>query len=144
GLSISGASALVFLGNNPGRNVDGVAKTLHLAHSSAVRLLEKLQESGFLESHHGADRRCVEYSLTRKGKRVVEQMQIRRQRALATFVKDWTQFEEKKTLEEHLETLLSCASTDVVTCDRICRLCDEGACDLKRCPVEAAFCRLRS
>lgn len=142
GLSTSAVSALIVIGNNPRLNVEGVSKTIRLAHSSTVRLLEKLQELSLVEPHTGEDRRCVEYSLTRKGRKTVEKMLKRREHALATFVKAGVGPETKRSLADHLDSLLTTASTDAVACSRICRLCDETACDLDRCPVERVSRRL--
>lgn len=140
GLQGSSAYALVLLGQTPGLSIDALAKILGLAHSSTVRLIENLVESGFIDRQPGVDRRQVLVSLTIRGQAAVDNVLSARQHTLAQMTATLPST-STQALTEACEQLLSSLSNDALSASRNCRLCDEGICGLSSCPVEAAYRR---
>lgn len=130
--------ALVLLSQRPPVTLDVLAKQLALAHSTVVRLVERLVEDGYVERSSGADRRAVFVSLTPAGKHLVGIVLDARRKAIGALT-DQLPDDMQTALIAICERLLESMSPDASTSVRNCRLCDEAACDLERCPVERQY-----
>lgn len=140
GLQGSSAYALVLLGQTPGLSIDALAKILGRAHSSTVRLIEQLVESGLLSRQAGKDRRQVLVSLTIKGQDAVDKVLSARQNALAQMTAVLPSA-SAQILTDAFERLLEHLSDDATSASRNCRLCNENTCGQSTCPVEIAYLR---
>lgn len=130
--------ALVLLSQRPTVTIDVLAKHLMLAHSTVVRLVERLVEEGYIERSSGTDRRAVFLSLTQAGKDLVSVVFEVRRKTIGTLT-DQLPETMQTTLISICEQLLERMSVDALSSVRNCRLCDEKACDLERCPVEKLY-----
>ncbi|MBY4801990.1 MarR family transcriptional regulator [Burkholderia cepacia] len=137
-LSETAVFALVLLSQRPAVTIDVLAKQLALAHSTVVRLVERLAEDGYVERNSGADRRAVLLSLTPAGRDVASMVLDARRKAIGTLT-DHLPEAMQVALVGICEHLLERMSVDSLTSVRNCRLCDEKACDLERCPVEKKY-----
>ncbi|MBN3787993.1 MarR family transcriptional regulator [Burkholderia sp. Ac-20353] len=138
GLNETAVFALVLLSQRPVVTIDVLAKQLALAHSTVVRLVERLVEDGYVERNSGADRRAVFLSLTPAGRDLANIVLDARRKAIEPLTDQLPETMQAAliTLCEHL---LERMSVDALTSVRNCRLCDEQACDLERCPVEKQY-----
>ncbi|KAG8148524.1 MarR family winged helix-turn-helix transcriptional regulator [Burkholderia catarinensis] len=130
--------ALVLLSQRPTATIDTLARLLGLAHSTVVRLVERLSGDGYVERRPGADKRAVILELTSTGRATVDRALSARQVAVEQITARLSS-EQQDAMVTMCEQILTMMSGDVVTAVRICRLCDEGACDLERCPVEQQY-----
>jgi len=139
GLHDSSIFALVLLGQaNSSLTIDALAKLLWIAHSSGVRLVERLVDEGYVERKSGSDKRTVVLALTRAGRKIVDAALASREAAISNITNCLPETMHE-TMTEACERLLTEMSGDRITAARNCRLCDERACDLKRCPVDIAY-----
>ena len=70
---------LALKGLPPGRRprVAEIAERLQIQHHSAVELVNRLSEAGFVKRHRGTlDRREVMLSLTRRGEKVLQELSL--------------------------------------------------------------------
>lgn len=139
GLHDSSIFALVLLGQaHSPVTIDTLAKLLSIAHSSAVRLVERLVDEGYVERKSGSDKRTVVLALTSAGQKIVDAALASREATISTITNSLPDT-MRKVMTEACERLLEEMSGDQITATRNCRLCDERACDLKRCPVDIAY-----
>lgn len=83
-----------------------------------------------------ADGRAVALALTAPGRRTVAKLLRARDTALAGVLEP-LDAEERRRLEPLLEKLLAARTAERRDLERLCRLCDRGACE--RRPVEHAL-----
>jgi len=138
GVKGTGLYALVLLHQTPGMTIDALAQMLQLTHSSTVRLVDKLVMDGFIKRMAGDDKRHVHLELTKSGQRTNEiSLAVRRdciKQVIAVLDKT-----TQRALEGAYEQLLETLTPDLNSACRNCRLCDEDACQLARCPVELKY-----
>lgn len=129
------AAALIMLGAHPGVQIGELATALHLTHSGAVRLVDRLQKEELVRREMGRDSRTVVLSLTREGakRRLVALRQRDRvlERALA-YLSD----AEAEVLGHCVDKMLRGLLTKKEHGYRYCRMCDEDTCVPEHCPVE--------
>jgi MarR family transcriptional regulator, negative regulator of the multidrug operon emrRAB len=136
----SGPAALAALSTYlEGGPIDGLGRSLGITHSAAVRLVDRLEESGLVERRRGADGRSVAMVMTCAGHRVGREILDARQRALGEVLESLSP-SERRTLAGVCEKLLGGLTASRADAGRICRLCDPGVCghDDGRCPVTRA------
>ena len=139
GLHDSSIFALVLLSQaDASLTIDALAKLLCVAHSSAVRLVERLADDGYVERRQGSDKRTVVLALTRAGRSVVRTALASREAVIGDITKCLPE-SVRNVMTDACERLLTEMSGDRNTAARNCRLCDEKACDLERCPVDIAY-----
>ena len=130
-------SALLHFLDRP--TVDLLRRVLGLTSSGAVRLLDRLQDAGYVERGPGADGRSSAVSLTPAGRRAAQRVAAARadvlQGALATLTPA-----ERRTLERLATKILIGLIREPGATRWICRLCDTHACgrDAGECPVANA------
>ncbi len=130
--------ALVLLQHAQTLRSDVLSRQLRLAQSSTVRLVDRLEREGLVRRSSGADRRTVWLSLTSRGDRAAQRVLSVRQNVLRELLEKLSEG-EKKALHSISEKLLTELTVDLASGEQNCRLCDEDACCLADCPVEARY-----
>jgi DNA-binding MarR family transcriptional regulator len=120
-------------------SIDLLRRVLGLTPSGTVRLVDRLEEAGYVERRPGRDGREVSLRLTAAGRRAAERVSAARGdilgHALSVLEPD-----ERNQLEALLARLLPGLMRGPGATRWMCRLCDMGACgrDEGRCPVANA------
>jgi DNA-binding MarR family transcriptional regulator len=130
--------ALVLLQHAERLRSDVLSRQLRLAQSSTVRLVDRLENEGLVQRETGADRRTVFVSLTARGLRAAERV-IRARRSVLKDLVGKLSASERSALHGISVKLLTNLTVDLASGEQNCRLCDEEACDLARCPVEIRY-----
>jgi DNA-binding MarR family transcriptional regulator len=121
-----------------GTTVDRLARVLHLTHSGAVRLADRLERDGLLERGPGSDGRTRSLHVTAAGARAARSLQADRFAALEDVLAP-LDAGERAALAALLERLLGGITTAGAAPGRTCRLCDPDVCGHpERCPVTVA------
>ena len=81
GASVPAALAALH-GLAAGQSIDSLARVVGLSHSGAVRLVDRLSETGFAERRMGADGRAVALQLTPEGRRAARRVLAQREAAI--------------------------------------------------------------
>jgi DNA-binding MarR family transcriptional regulator len=136
-ISPQAASALVVIGFNQGRSVDFLSGALQLSHSGCVRLVDKLQEAGFVDRREGQDRRVVELYLTPAGHERMQGILRTRRRYLDGLLKSLSA-KEVKQFTDQIEHMLFEITTGDEHAEAMCRFCDEDVCPQNTCPITLA------
>jgi DNA-binding MarR family transcriptional regulator len=138
GKSGSAPAALVLLATFPRPTIDTLGQALTLSHSGATRLVDRLEDQGWIQRRHGdsdGDRRAVQVELTRSGKALTRRILAARNQVLERMLSPLSPA-ERDVLDGLLAKLLESAPMDRSRLRRMCRLCDHGAC--LPCPVLGA------
>lgn len=130
----SAAAALKLIADHDGCTNTALSQALKLSHPATVRLVDKLEAGGLVDSRPGTDRRAVSLHLTAAGRARVRDLLEGRCRELEEIV-DVLSPEQRRQLDGIAETLLRSLTTAPVEGAHICRLCDEIVCPPARCPV---------
>jgi MarR family transcriptional regulator, negative regulator of the multidrug operon emrRAB len=137
-LTRSEPDALVTLAHYPGQSVGGLARTLGLTHSGAVRLADRLQSAGLAGRTSTGPGRTLALQLTESGQAAARQVLARRQAALEQLVRR-LEPGEAAALDRLTGRLLAGITMDRASARRLCRLCDEPLCAAEPgCPVDHA------
>ncbi|WP_282610104.1 MarR family winged helix-turn-helix transcriptional regulator [Pelagibius sp. Alg239-R121] len=138
GRSLSHESALVTIRNHPSDSIDVLSKVLGLTHSGAVRLINTLEQEKLVERHRNLDDgRSVVLRLTASGRKRADKVLHAREQVTAKVLDSLTA-SQQQALGPVLEAALNQITDGEEAARRICRLCDEGVCRSKGCPVERA------
>jgi DNA-binding MarR family transcriptional regulator len=136
GRSHTAAAALSWMHQFQQRpSVDLLRRVLGLTSSGTVRLIDRLEEDGYLERGPGPDGRTTSVSLTESGTRAAQKVALARAKVLEHALSTLTE-DERRTLEElHSKMLVSLMrNPDAVRW--MCRICDVDACRRDQgCPV---------
>lgn len=133
----SSLAALNLLSGLEGCSNVELSRAMKLSHPATVRLVDKLEATGWVERRSGADRRSVSLWLTAAGRRRVRQTARERGAALAKIVERLSE-QQRRNLDDIAQTLLRGMTTDELEAAYICRLCDDSACPPQACPVHQA------
>jgi DNA-binding MarR family transcriptional regulator len=140
GQSETSAAALASLHNFLDRpTIDLLHRVLGLTSSGTVRLVDRLQDEGYLERGAGDDGRSTAVRLTRQGRAAARRVTAARadvlDHALATLTED-----ERAVLDTLLSRMLVGMMRGPGAQRFMCRLCDARACGHAdgRCPVGSA------
>lgn len=130
------SAALVCLDLYPPGNVGDLARRLELAHSSTVRLVDRLESEKWLvkEAGKGPDLRHLTLRLTKQGHLHVKQLLHVRNEVLSAMLVS-IPVERRQELTRIFEQILWHYTRDKQHSERICRLCDGSVCDINHCPV---------
>jgi MarR family transcriptional regulator, negative regulator of the multidrug operon emrRAB len=136
GQSGAAAAALVVVAASPGRTVEQLRGPLGLSQPGAARLFERLAASGWIDRGGPGGRRGLQIRLTGAGEAKLRELLAARQAVLSAVLAplDAT---ELAALSGLLERMLASLTTGRAALERICRLCERGAC--VRCPVGHAL-----
>ena len=102
----SSAAALNALGFYEGCSNSRLSQALHLSHTATVRLVDKLEQEGLVESRGGQDKRSVALFLTERGRGRAREILTARCQALEGVLFALSA-QEQETLSGLLEKLLS-------------------------------------
>ncbi|MEM9473966.1 MAG: MarR family transcriptional regulator [Pseudomonadota bacterium] len=128
-------AAITFIGHNPGATIAELGIGLSLSHPGAVRLVDRLSAAGMVERRTSEeDGRAVALWLTQQGETSYGDALSRRAGGISGLIAVLRP-DECATLENLAEKLLRHAYSGHHHALRICRLCDDVACD--PCPIEA-------
>ena len=137
GRSESGAAALSALLHFLDRpSVEELRRVLGLTSSGTVRLLDRLQESGYIERGPGANGRSTAVSLTPAGRQAAQRVTAARAEVLQGALAALTSA-ERQAIEVLTAKILIGLIREPGATRWICRLCDTEACGRHagQCPV---------
>jgi MarR family transcriptional repressor of emrRAB len=137
GRTMTDTAALIHLRLRPGENIDFLARVLAISHSAAVRLIDRLEATGFVERRAAPDARARALVLTQAGETAAVRALVVRLAVLGDLL-DLLSAAERRRLELLLEKLLAGMAGDRWDARHICRLCDFRTCDHPACPVDRA------
>jgi len=139
GLGGTSAAALLLVHHGHVRRIDDLRAPLALTQAGVVRLVDRLVASGLARrvAAVDGDRRTVALALTRAGTVRARALMRARERAIAELLAPLAPA-QVAALGEASDHVLAGAAREHPAPGRLCRYCDEGACDLSRCPVELA------
>ncbi len=134
GSTAAALSALLNFLDRP--SVDLLRRVLGLTSSGTVRLLDRLEETGYVSRGPGIDGRSSAVSLTDSGRRAAEQVSAARAEVL-TGALAILSADERQALDLLLGKLLVGLMREPGAVRWMCRLCDLRACGRERgeCPV---------
>jgi DNA-binding MarR family transcriptional regulator len=141
GLGASDAGALITLRNYAeGETIDFVRGVLGLSQPGAVRLVDRLAQRGLVERGRSErDARAVSLRLTRSGRGAADRAIAARRRVLEPALEPLDDT-ERAALTSALEKLLAFQTSDGMSANHLCRLCDPDVCGHPgRCPVTQAI-----
>jgi DNA-binding MarR family transcriptional regulator len=120
-------------------SVDLLRRVLGLTPSGTVRLVDRLQDAGYVTRRSGRDGRSVSLRLTAAGRRAAQRVSAARADVLAGALSDLTPG-ERETLEQILSRVLVGLIRGPGAVRWMCRLCDTTACrrEAGGCPVANA------
>ena len=139
----SATAALNVIGFYEGCSNGALGRALGLSHTATVRLVDKLELAGLVNSETGTDKRSVALRLTDLGRDRTRCVIRERCLRLGDFIAALTP-EQRRQLDEIAETLLKSMVDAAQDADHICRLCDGTACPPRRCPVHQKAVELGS
>ena len=130
-------SALLYFLDRP--SVDLLRRVLGLTSSGTVRLLDRLEEAGFVQRGPGPDGRSTSVSLTAPGRRAAERVAAARAGVLDDALTVLSP-DERRELEDLISKVLAGFVRGPGAVRWMCRLCDTHACGRAedRCPVATA------
>jgi DNA-binding MarR family transcriptional regulator len=119
--------------------VDRLRQVLGLTPSGTVRLVDRLQDAGYLKRAAGRDGRSVSLLLTASGRRAAERVSAARADVLRDAL-SILEPGERKAFDEMVSRVLVGLMRGPGAVRWMCRLCDMTACgrDEGRCPVANA------
>jgi DNA-binding MarR family transcriptional regulator len=114
-------------------------QVLGLTPSGTVRLLDRLQDAGYVERRPGVDGRSVSVELTASGRRAAERVAAARAEVLDEALSPLAPA-EREAFEDALARVLPGLIRGPGATRWMCRLCDMKACGREhgKCPVERA------
>ena len=139
GLGSTSAAALLLVHHGHVRRIDDLCAPLALTQAGVVRLADRLVAAGLARRvvATDGDRRTVALALTRGGTVRARALMRARERAIAELLAGLAPA-QVATLGAISDQVLAAMAREDAAPGRLCRYCDEGACDLSRCPVELA------
>jgi DNA-binding MarR family transcriptional regulator len=120
-------------------SVDLLRQVLGLTPSGTVRLVDRLQDAGYVTRRPGSDGRSVSLRLTASGRRAAERVSAARAEVLQDALSALDP-SERETFDEMVSRVLVGLMRGPGAVRWMCRLCDMTACgrDEGRCPVANA------
>ena len=120
-------------------SVDLLRQVLGLTPSGTVRLVDRLQDAGYVTRREGRDGRSVSLRLTASGRRAAERVSTARGEVLRDALSGLAPA-ERQALDRVVSRVLVGLIRGPGATRWMCRLCDMGACgrDEGRCPVARA------
>lgn len=141
GRSLNHDIALVAINNHPNETINVLSRTIDLTHSGTVRLIDTLENEGFVEKHKSTtDARSVVLNVTKTGSIRAQSILNHRENITLRLLECFDE-NQKHDFLNLLEIALSNLTNEKIEARRICRLCNEGVCRIQGCPVESAICQ---
>ena len=129
-----------------GTSVEVLADAMHLSHSRAVRVVDRLEAAGLARREPDPmDGRRALVWLNASGRRVADRALQARSRLLDAVVAELSA-PQRRDLDRVLNSLLDVTTVDTSAARRTCRLCDAHSCGHYEgiCPVTRAADRRRA
>jgi DNA-binding MarR family transcriptional regulator len=119
-----------------GPSIELLAQVLGLTHSGTVRLVDRLEQDGYVLRRPGRDGRSTSVSLTASGRRAASRVAAARAVVLDTALGVLSPA-ERQTLDQLVGRVLVGMMREPGATRWICRLCDTDACgrDTGDCPI---------
>ena len=133
----SAAAALNLIGDYDGCSNSALSRALQLSHTATVRMVDKLEAAGLVDSRRGEDRRSVALYLTKAGRKQAHSVVADRNGTLNEILASLTS-RQSDQLASLIEVLLAAMTESADAANHICRLCDDVACPPESCPVHQA------
>jgi DNA-binding MarR family transcriptional regulator len=108
-------------------SVDRLRQVLGLTPSGAVRLLDRLEEAGYVSRRPGADARSIAVALTPAGRRAARRVAAARGAVLEEALAPLSAA-ERRTFEELTSRVVVGLMREPGAVRWMCRLCDTGTC----------------
>jgi DNA-binding MarR family transcriptional regulator len=120
-------------------SVDLLRQVLGLTPSGTVRLVDRLQDAGYVVRRSGRDGRSVSLRLTASGRRAAERISAARREVLQDALSG-LEPGDREALDEIVSRMLTGLIRGPGATRWMCRLCDMTACgrEAGRCPVANA------
>ena len=132
------SSALMSIGTRPGQSVDQLAHVLGLSHSATVRVVDRLEQRGWVQRMRmGHDGRTASLTPTPPGRATFRRLLATRN-AVLNQVTAVLSDHEVVTLRRLLSKMLASLPNDRRQARHICRLCEHAVCRGADCPVGSA------
>ena len=135
GITGAAAAALVAVAADPAMTIDELRRAVDLTHPGAVRLVDRLQDCGWLERRSGRGR-TVHLHLTVDGHQAQQRLLDARSHAITALTATLDPADLKR-MAELIAPSLTGAVTDSDQLRHLCRLCRRPDCD--PCPVAAGL-----
>lgn len=126
------AAAIVIVGYVPGLSVELLRQTLNLSHAGTVRLIDRLEDDGYVERRKAKDGRAVALHLTQKGIKLRGQLMNRRLDTVEAALAGLSASERLLLGDLVAKVLKNLPDTEMAK-HNICRLCDNRICT--DCPI---------
>ena len=132
-------AALLLIHHGSVDHIDQLRAPLALTQAGVARLVDRLVAAGLVRRVAAADGdgRKVGLALTRSGGARARALMRARERAIGQALDELSPAQTAQ-LGELADQVLAAAAREHPSPGRLCRYCDEQACDLSRCPVELA------
>lgn len=137
GLTGEAPAAVLTIGSRPGRSIEHLRRTVGLSHSGAVRLVDRLEERGWVRRVSPDAGREVHLELTRAGRGVFRHLLDARRAAMEELLRPVPE-DVRAALEGSLAAVLETVPSRREDAWRICRLCEHDVCRGAGCPVGSA------
>ena len=136
GLGGAAPAVLVHLAAYPGESIEALHRVLGISQPGTVQVVGRLVDQGLIERRPGPDRRTRALHVTPEGRRVLDDIQRHRAKALATLLGPLSDGERARLLPL-LEKVVSGLADDRPGGLTVCRLCDRDACYSEAgCPLD--------
>jgi len=137
GMSQTSCACLVSLAHqDTPQTISDIAEISNLSHSATVRLIERLEKSGYVfKTTNPSDLRKTHVSLTADGYKMRDKILKARRSAIAPVLSKFSH-SDWKVIEWAAGIILADMTTSRLESEQICRLCDTVACGGNDCPVE--------
>ena len=132
GRSLSELTALVSIQNCDQFHIGWLAQTLSLKHSSAVRVVDRLEQDGLISRLDKDAKKQVGLVITRSGTMLAKKVLALRAQITASYLAPMTEAEQK-TMARIVEPVIRAHTTTSKDLYRHCALCDDGVC--ANCPA---------
>jgi DNA-binding MarR family transcriptional regulator len=130
------AAALALVGAAPGRTIEQLRGPLGLSQPGATRLFDRLAREGWIDRGATPGHRGLHLVLTEAGEETLRRVLAARREVLTDLLQP-LDGPELSRLAALLERMLAARTTGRAALERLCRLCERGAC--RRCPVGQAM-----
>lgn len=137
GMSPTACACLISVAHqDTAQTISDIAAICGLSHSATVRLVERLERSGYVRKVAAqSDRREVHVGLTANGYEMRDTI-LRARRSAIEPVLSKISCSDRAVIEQAAGIILSEMTGSRLESEQICRLCDAVACGGDDCPVE--------
>lgn len=132
GRSLSELTALVSIQNCDQFHIGWLAQTLSLQHSSAVRVVDRLEKDGLIARLDKDAKKQVGLKITKAGATLAKKILALRAKATESYLSAINS-EQQSALAAIIEPVITARTTSKIELYQYCALCDDGACT--NCPA---------